>query len=70
MPYETFSASDGDFVLAVGNDEQWRRFCEVAGFDAGADVSFTVPLDELRSATMELAGRIAQFGVVDGEVAH
>lgn len=31
VPYETFSASDGDFVLAVGNDEQWRRFCAVAG---------------------------------------
>ena len=27
VPYETFAASDGDFVLAVGNDEQWRRFC-------------------------------------------
>ncbi len=33
VPYETFAASDGDFVLAVGNDDQWRRFCEVAGFD-------------------------------------
>jgi len=31
VPYETFSASDGDFVLAVGNDDQWRRFCAVAG---------------------------------------
>ena len=31
VPYETFAASDGDFVLAVGNDEQWRRFCAVAG---------------------------------------
>jgi crotonobetainyl-CoA:carnitine CoA-transferase CaiB-like acyl-CoA transferase len=30
VPYETFSASDGEFVLAVGNDEQWRRFCVVA----------------------------------------
>ena len=30
VPYETFNASDGDFVLAVGNDEQWRRFCAVA----------------------------------------
>jgi crotonobetainyl-CoA:carnitine CoA-transferase CaiB-like acyl-CoA transferase len=29
VPYETFSAADGDFVLAVGNDEQWRRFCRV-----------------------------------------
>jgi len=31
VPYETFAASDGDFVLAVGNDEQWRTFCAVAG---------------------------------------
>ena len=29
-PYETFAASDGEFVLAVGNDEQWRKFCAVA----------------------------------------
>jgi crotonobetainyl-CoA:carnitine CoA-transferase CaiB-like acyl-CoA transferase len=31
VPYETFAASDGDFVLAVGNDEQWRRFCAITG---------------------------------------
>jgi crotonobetainyl-CoA:carnitine CoA-transferase CaiB-like acyl-CoA transferase len=31
VPYETFAAADGDFVLAVGNDDQWRRFCGVAG---------------------------------------
>ena len=31
VPYETFAASDGEFVLAVGNDDQWRRFCAVAG---------------------------------------
>jgi crotonobetainyl-CoA:carnitine CoA-transferase CaiB-like acyl-CoA transferase len=30
VPYETFEASDGDFVLAVGNDDLWRRFCAVA----------------------------------------
>jgi crotonobetainyl-CoA:carnitine CoA-transferase CaiB-like acyl-CoA transferase len=30
VPYETFAAADGDFVLAVGNDELWRRFREVA----------------------------------------
>jgi len=33
VPYETFAASDGDFVLAVGNDDQWRRFCAVAGLE-------------------------------------
>jgi len=31
VPYETFTASDGDFVLAVGNDDQWQTFCGVAG---------------------------------------
>jgi crotonobetainyl-CoA:carnitine CoA-transferase CaiB-like acyl-CoA transferase len=30
VPYETFEASDGEFVLAVGTDEQFRRFCGVA----------------------------------------
>jgi len=30
VPYETFAAADGEFVLAVGNDEQWRRFCAIA----------------------------------------
>ncbi|MGH9198811.1 MAG: CaiB/BaiF CoA transferase family protein, partial [Acidimicrobiia bacterium] len=27
VPYESFPASDGDFVIAVGNDEQWKRLC-------------------------------------------
>ncbi len=31
VPYETFAASDGEFVIAIGNDDQWRRFCTVAG---------------------------------------
>jgi crotonobetainyl-CoA:carnitine CoA-transferase CaiB-like acyl-CoA transferase len=31
VPYETFPASDGDFVVAVGNDEQWRHFCGAIG---------------------------------------
>ena len=33
VPYETFEASDGDFVVAVGNDEQWRRFCRIVEAD-------------------------------------
>jgi crotonobetainyl-CoA:carnitine CoA-transferase CaiB-like acyl-CoA transferase len=35
VPYETFAAADGEFVLAAGNDELWRRFCTVAGLDLG-----------------------------------
>src|SRR5215208_4083995 len=33
VPYETFSATDGDFMLAVGTDEQWRKFRAVAGLE-------------------------------------
>jgi crotonobetainyl-CoA:carnitine CoA-transferase CaiB-like acyl-CoA transferase len=36
VPYETFDASDGEFVLAVGNDDQFRRFCDVVGLDGMA----------------------------------
>jgi crotonobetainyl-CoA:carnitine CoA-transferase CaiB-like acyl-CoA transferase len=32
VPYETFRAADGDFVLAIGNDDQWKRFCAVTAF--------------------------------------
>ncbi len=28
-PYETFRAADGYFNLAVGNDAQWKKLCEV-----------------------------------------
>ncbi len=35
VPYETFTAADGDFMLAVGTDEQWKKFCEVAALDLG-----------------------------------
>ena len=35
VPYEVFAASDGDFVLAVGNDELWKKFCGVAELDLG-----------------------------------
>jgi len=31
VPYETFTAADGDFVVAVGTDDQWRRFCDLIG---------------------------------------
>jgi len=30
-PYDIFAAADGEFFLAVGNDDQFRRFCAAAG---------------------------------------
>jgi crotonobetainyl-CoA:carnitine CoA-transferase CaiB-like acyl-CoA transferase len=37
VPYQLFSTADGWIVLAVGNDAQWRRFCERAGRPEWAD---------------------------------
>jgi crotonobetainyl-CoA:carnitine CoA-transferase CaiB-like acyl-CoA transferase len=33
VPYENFAASDGDFMLSVGNDAIWQSFCRVTGLD-------------------------------------
>ncbi len=37
VPYQVFSTRDGYFILAVGNDAQFRKFCNFAGLDALAD---------------------------------
>ena len=31
VPYQTFKARDGYFALGIGNDSQWRQFCDKAG---------------------------------------
>ena len=36
VPYQVFPTRDGHMVLAVGNDGQFTRFCEVAGHPAVA----------------------------------
>lgn len=36
-PYAVFPTSDGWFILAVGNDAQFRRFCEQTGIAGVAD---------------------------------
>jgi formyl-CoA transferase len=38
VPYEPFLTADGAYVaLAVGNDNQWRKFCKLAGLDPLAE---------------------------------
>jgi crotonobetainyl-CoA:carnitine CoA-transferase CaiB-like acyl-CoA transferase len=37
VPYEVFAAADGHFVLAIGNDGQWRRFCRAVDREAWAN---------------------------------
>ena len=48
-PYDTFAAADGEFVLAVGNDDQFARLCRVLGRDAlAADPRFATNADRVR----------------------
>ena len=73
VPYETFHASDGDFVVAVGNDDQFRRFCGIIGAETLArDPRFStnrdrvISYDELRPLLAErLRARSRQEWVRD-----
>jgi crotonobetainyl-CoA:carnitine CoA-transferase CaiB-like acyl-CoA transferase len=41
MPYQTFRTRDGDLILAIGNDNQFTKFCQAAGIpEAAADPRF------------------------------
>jgi crotonobetainyl-CoA:carnitine CoA-transferase CaiB-like acyl-CoA transferase len=37
VPYQVFEVADGHIILAVGNDGQFRKFCQVAGQPQIAD---------------------------------
>ncbi|MFK7702328.1 CaiB/BaiF CoA transferase family protein [Pseudomonas caspiana] len=37
VPYQDFPTADGDFILTVGNDSQFRKFAQVAGQAQWAD---------------------------------
>jgi crotonobetainyl-CoA:carnitine CoA-transferase CaiB-like acyl-CoA transferase len=48
-PYDTFAAADGEFVLSVGNDDQFRRLAGVLGRTAlTSDSRFTTNADRVR----------------------
>jgi crotonobetainyl-CoA:carnitine CoA-transferase CaiB-like acyl-CoA transferase len=57
-PYQSFPTRDGNLILAIGNDTQFRRFCGVAGLAGIAD--------EARFADnrSRLANRDALVGIV------
>ncbi|MEM8872355.1 MAG: CaiB/BaiF CoA-transferase family protein, partial [Pseudomonadota bacterium] len=50
VPYGTFPASDRVFILAIGNDGQFARFCAVAGHpDLAKDPRFLSNADRVRN---------------------
>jgi crotonobetainyl-CoA:carnitine CoA-transferase CaiB-like acyl-CoA transferase len=49
VPYQVFEAADGHMILAVGNDGQFAKFCEVAGRpELATDPRFARNADRVR----------------------
>ena len=49
VPYQVFEVADGHIILAVGNDSQFAKFCDVAGYpDICRDPRFTRNADRVR----------------------
>ena len=49
-PYQAFKSSDGYFVLAVGNDSLWSRFCDALSLDSlRADPRFNSNPDRVKN---------------------
>ncbi len=80
-PYAAFPAADGWFILTVGNDEQYRRFCTVVGL--AVDARFATNADRIvnRAALFaeieqacrkftrdDLLARLEQAGVPAGPI--
>ena len=60
VPYQPFKTADSDVIVAVGNDEQFRRFCQVLGLDALAE----------DARYKKMAGRIANRDTLLPQIAE
>ncbi len=50
VPYRAFATADGHIILAVGNDGQFARFCEVAGRpDLARDPRYSINQERVRN---------------------
>ncbi len=58
-PYQAFATQDGNLILAIGNDNQFRKFCEVAGLDIAMDPRFIDNKARLANRDL-LVGIVAQ----------
>jgi crotonobetainyl-CoA:carnitine CoA-transferase CaiB-like acyl-CoA transferase len=75
VPYQVFEVADGHVILAVGNDSQFTRFCEVAGRpELARDARFAKNADRVRhrallvpqlAALMRVRGRDDWLGALE-----
>jgi crotonobetainyl-CoA:carnitine CoA-transferase CaiB-like acyl-CoA transferase len=85
VPYQAFDTADGELIVAVGNDAQFARLCDVLGLDLADDCRFETNagrvahrellLDALADAIrgwpkQTLADRLEECGVPAGPINH
>jgi crotonobetainyl-CoA:carnitine CoA-transferase CaiB-like acyl-CoA transferase len=81
VPYQLFATANGWLVLAVGNDGQWKRFCQAAArHDLEADPRFTTNSQRVQERTVlvplleallrERTTRAWQAALVAADVPH
>jgi crotonobetainyl-CoA:carnitine CoA-transferase CaiB-like acyl-CoA transferase len=58
-PYDTFSAADGELFLAVGNDDQFRRFC------AAAELQTLLTDERFSTNPLRVANEAALKGIIE-----
>ncbi len=65
VPYQVFSASDRDFIIACGNDSQFVALCEAIGMpELPRDSRFTKNADRVRNREV-LVGKLAEHFLTD-----
>lgn len=64
VPYDAFACADGHILIAVGNDAQFRRFCDVIGHaDLADDPRYTTNLVRIENRISLLAQLTPALGV-------
>jgi crotonobetainyl-CoA:carnitine CoA-transferase CaiB-like acyl-CoA transferase len=68
VPYQTFAAADGLLVVAVGNDEQWRRLCDAMGEpERGSDPRWAANPDRVLRRTDVVGWLATRFAAAPRE---
>jgi formyl-CoA transferase len=69
VPYQTFKARDGYFALGIGNDGQFRQFCQKAGMpELADDLRFRTNADRVKNRN-ELIPRLEQL-FIQSDISH
>lgn len=62
VPYQVFEAKDGHVIVAVGNDSQFGRFCEVLGApEMAVDAAFATNINRIKNRDVLLPKLEALF---------